>query len=289
MNCAAFERRLERYQAGTLPEAERRETDQHLCRCEACRALLEVLQSVENQIGASDLSRAVLSRTTGSACGRCRSLLGDLLDGVLEGGESELVMSHLSSCASCGSLFRAMSDVAELLPQMREMTPDSSFVPEVLHSTRALRHDRPGLSRILDFFRGLTERPRFSWEAAYLGTLLVFGLFGTPFSPVHDAGSRLVASLQNREGLIAQADSSIQRWREEAQIVIGASARARQTVSRMTARSTQTAKLIVGEGRNCVRLSEDYLASAGEAVQARIAEVYRQTKGSKGSQAPPKH
>ncbi len=281
MKCSDFERRLEQYQAGTLLETERRETDQHLCQCASCRALLEALQLGENRLGRPDLSQAVLSRTTGSACGRCRSLLGDLLDGILEGVENELVASHLEACTSCNSLFRAMSELAEVLPQMREMAPDSSFVPEVLRSTRALRHDRLGLSRILEFFRGLAERPRFSWEAAYLGTLLVFGLFGTPFSPVHDASSRLLASLQNPEGLIVQADSSLQRWRQEAQIAIGASDRARQTVSRMTARSAQTAELMVEQGRNYIRQSEAYLGSAGKALQARIVDVYRQAKGSK--------
>ena len=281
MNCSDFERRLEQYQAGTLPEAERREADQHLCHCVSCRALLEALQLGENRLGQLDLSQAVLSRTTGSACGRCRSLLGDLLDGGLSGGENELVVSHLGACASCNSLFRAMSELAEVLPQLREMTPDSSFVPEVLRSTRALRHDRLGLPRILEFFRSLAQRPRFSWEAAYLGTLLVFGLFGAPFSPVHDASSRLLASLQNREGLIMQADSSIQHWRQEAQIAIGASDRARQTVSRMTARSAETAELVLEQGRNYIRQSEAYLGSAGKALQARIVDVYRQAKGSK--------
>jgi hypothetical protein len=176
-----------------------------------------------------------------------------------------------------------MAEMAEVLPQMREMEPDSSFIPEVLISTRGLRHDRPGFSRIFDFLRGLTERPRFSWEAAYLGALLIFGLFGSPFSPVHDASSRLLASLQNREGLIAQADSSIQRRYEEAQLVIEASARAKQTVSRMTARSAAAAEQIIGQGRGYIRQSGEYVASAGKAVQARIADVYHEAKGTKAA------
>jgi len=166
---------------------------------------------------------------------------------------------------------------------MRELTPDSSFVTDVLRSTRTIKHDRPGLSRILEFFRGLAERPRFSWEAAYLGALLVFALFGTPFSPVHDASSRLLASLQDGEGLIARVDSSVQGWQQEAQIVIGASERARQTVQRMSARSAETAQSIVGQGREYLRQSEASLGSAGKALKARMVDVYQQARRSKAA------
>jgi len=173
-----------------------------------------------------------------------------------------------------------MSEIADILPRMREINPDPYFVPDVLNSVRPLRHDGVGLSRILDWLRGLTQRPRFSWEAAYLGALLVFGLFGTPFSPVHDASSRLLASLQDREGLIAQAESSIDGWHENAEIVIAASGRARQTVSRLTARSAETAELIIERGGSYVRVSGEYLASTGKAVQGKVVHVYRQVTGS---------
>jgi len=281
MNCSACERRLEQYEAGTLAEADRLETDRHLRKCAACRALLEALEAGQHQVIPFDLSEAVLSRTTGSACTRCRSLLGDFVDGFLDGIESELVLSHVGSCVSCNSLFRTMSQMAEVLPGMRELTPDSSFVADVLRSTRALRPAGPRLPRILDFFRGLAQRPRFSWEAAYLATLLVFGLFGTPFSPAHDASSRLLASLQNREGLVAQADSSIERWQQEAQTLVSASGRTRQTISRMLTRSAEAADQMVGEGQELVRQSEDFLKSAGKTVQERIAAVYQQAKGAK--------
>ncbi len=281
MNCAAFERRLERYQAGTLPETERRETDQHLYHCPACRGLLETLQLSERHIGEVDLSQAVLSRTSGSTCRRCRVLLGDLLDGQLDAVGSELVLSHLGSCRTCGSLFRVMSEMTEVLPQMQEVTPDPSFLPDVLRSIRALRRDGSGLSRVLDFFRGLAQRPRFSWEAAYLGALLVFGLFGTPFSPVHDASSRFLATLQNPEGLVTQADSTLKGWCEEARIAIGASERAKQVVGQMTTRSFETAQLLIKQGRNCMEQSEEYLASARKALQTRVKAAHQQTKESK--------
>jgi len=283
MNCGAFEKRLERYRTGKLCDAERREMDQHLCRCIACRALLEAIQTGENHVAQVDLSEAVLAQTTGSACGRCRSLLGDVLDGVSDTVEKELVIAHLASCASCSSLFRIMSEAAEILPRMREMIPDPSFVPDVLNAVRPLWRDRLGLSKALEWLRGLTQRPRFSWEAAYLGTLLVFGLFGTPFSPVPDAGSRLLASLQNREGLIAETDSSIHRWYDEAETLIAASARARQEVSRISARSLEAADVLVDEGRACIRHSTDYVSSTRKTVQSRIADVYQQTKRSKAA------
>lgn len=285
MNCAAFERQLERYQAGTLPDVERRRIDQHLCHCPACRVLLEAIQSGGNKAGQVDIAQVVLSRTTGSTCGRCKSLLGDLLDGALDGVESELVLAHLGSCASCGSLFRVMSEMADVLPRMREMAPDPSFAGEVLTSIRALRRERPKLSRALEFFRGLTERPRFTWEAAYLATLLVFGLFGTPVSPVPDAGPRLLASLQNSEGLVAQAGSSIERCRQEAALVIEASARARQTVGRMTARSAEKAEQIFRQGRESIRDSHEYLVAARKATQQKISDVF-QREGR--SETPPK-
>jgi len=246
---------------------------------------LDALEAGENQVVPFDLFEAVLSRTTGSACIRCRSLLGDFVDGFLEGIESELVLSHLGSCVACNSLFRTMSQMGEVLPGMRELSPDSSFVEDVVRSTRALRPGGPRLPRILDFFRGLAQRPRFSWEAAYLAALLVFGLFGTPFSPAHDASSRLLASLQNREGLVAQADSSMERWQQEAQTLVSASGHARQTIGRMTTRSAEAADQMVGEGQELVRQSEDFLKSAGKTLKERIAAVYQKARGAK---APPR-
>ncbi|MFB3902246.1 MAG: zf-HC2 domain-containing protein [Acidobacteriota bacterium] len=288
MNCAAFERRLEQYQAGTLPEMERREAEVHLDHCNSCRGLFEALQSGENQPDQQDLSGAVLSRTTGSACGRCRDLLGELLDGVSEDVESELVRSHLATCAPCSALFQTMSEMAEILPRMRETVPDSLFVPDVMRSTRAFGRDHKGLSRILDFCRMLAERPRFSWEAAYLGTLLVFGLFGTPFSPAYDAGSRLLASLQNRDGLVTQAGTAIRGWHEDLETAVAASVRGREKVSRMTTRAATAAELLIAQGRDCMQESGGYLASTGKTVQAKIADVYHQVKGSKDGAKEPR-
>jgi anti-sigma factor RsiW len=284
MNCSDFEKRLERYQAGMLPEAESRETARHLFHCPSCRALLEAVQSGENQLGQPDLSEAVLSRTSGPACRRCRNLFGDLLDGLLQPIDTELILSHLKTCPSCSSLFHAMSEMSEVLPRMREVLPDAAFVPEVLRSTRALRHDGSGLSRIIQFVRALTERPRFSWEAAYLGALLVFALFGTPFSPVHDASSRLLASLQDQEGLIARAESSIRGWQQDAKIALEATDRARQSVGWITARSAETVESVIAQGRDYGRQSEAYIGSLEKALKTWIADIHRQVRESKTPQ-----
>ena len=286
MNCASFERRLERYQEGTLPEAERREADQHLYHCPACRGLFELLQMAETQApGQLDVSQAVLSRTTGSTCRKCKNLLTELVDSSLDPIENELVLSHLDSCPACADLFRVMSEMSELLPQMRELTPDSSFVPDVLRSVRALQQRRSGLSGVLEFFRGLWQRPRFSWEAAYLGALLVFALFGAPFSPVHDASARLLASLQNPEGLVADVGSKIEIWSEDARIAVAASERARQAVGQMTSRSLDAGELVITQARYYLGQAENYLATARKGLQSKIGKTDDQTKGSK---VPPK-
>jgi hypothetical protein len=87
-----------------------------------------------------------------------------------------------------------------------------------------------------------------------------------------------MASLQDRDGLIAQADSSVERWRQEAQISIAAAGRAGETIGRIKTRSVETVEALIGDGWGFLRESEDYLVSTGKAAQARIADVYHGVK-----------
>jgi hypothetical protein len=124
----------------------------------------------------------------------------------------------------------------------------------------------------------LAQRPRFSWEAAYLATLLIFGLFGAPLSPAHEAGSRLLASLQEPDGLIAKADSSLKRWGQETELFVDACGHAKETLGRMKTRSADTAETLIGQGRCFLQQSEEYMVSAGKFAQEKTAAVYRGLK-----------
>ncbi|RPI28992.1 MAG: zf-HC2 domain-containing protein [Acidobacteria bacterium] len=284
MDCTGFERRLERYQAGVLSEPERDELDQHVSNCPSCRGLLQVLRLSESddaQLGQPDFTEAILARTSGSACRRCTGLLPDFLDGTLSPFDNELILSHLGSCHSCGELCRTMAELNGLLPKMREITPDRAFARDVAGLIgQLIKGSRGPYARLREFIHRLLERPRFSWEAAYLGTLLLFALFGTPYSPVHDAGSRLLATLQEPEGLVAKAGSSYRECYAEVEQMIQASYSARQSLGRLSAESIETAEGVIQHGQAYWSETGRYLGAAGTAVRTTMGKVFQKKRPS---------
>jgi len=66
---------------------------------------------------------------------------------------------------------------------MAEIEPDESFTDRVLAATvglpRRAWHDRPRPDS-LQWWRRLLRRPRFAWEAAYIGALLFLPALGSP-------------------------------------------------------------------------------------------------------------
>jgi hypothetical protein len=148
---------------------------------------------------------AVLERTTGPACGRARTLLCDHVDGLLEDPlDRELVPMHLRTCAECATLAGVLTSLAADLHGMAALEPDAAFTGDVLARTigtrepaplRAARVAGPGPrpsigARLVEIGSRLMQRPRFAWEGAFVGAIVLALLFVAPGSPLARAARR---------------------------------------------------------------------------------------------------
>ena len=218
-DCNTFERRLAAYEAGDLSESDRRLADLHLRDCEDCRFLLADLAvwSRESPGSRYDLSKSILAKTTGSSCRPAISLLCGFVDEELDPLDRELVAGHLKNCEGCAHLCAVLIEMKTALPALADIAPDSGFAHDVLQETRGLKNRRDSLlGKALSFLAEQVQRPRFSFEAAYLATLLLVVVFGTPISPARRAGPELLAAFQGEKGLVALAGDRASSWRDSA-------------------------------------------------------------------------
>jgi len=186
MNCRNVEELLDACVGGTLTGEECRRLQEHLDSCTECRHLLSVAQG-EIEFPAADgqeFAGFVLERTSGSPCVRARELLCDYVDGHLGPADSELMRGHLDHCETCTALSVSLSELRDELPALADIQPDPFFSAAVIRRLSALK-DRPAdrRMRVRQWWANLVRRPRFSWEAAYIGTLLLVLALGNPFSP----------------------------------------------------------------------------------------------------------
>jgi len=194
MTCREFEQRLD---AGA-PLSD--EAARHVDSCAACRELEEIArvsQSVApptsdalDMLDMLDmLTRDVMARTTGSVCEAAGDRIIDMVDGVLDGFERDLVVSHLKGCPSCDATAAALGWMRSELSSMAAIDPGEEFTAAVLRATRpmqAVQHAEPHEP----WWLRLWERPRFTWEAAYVGAMVLWLLFGAAFSPFRDVPGR---------------------------------------------------------------------------------------------------
>lgn len=185
MECAAADRLLEPFLAGELNRGEREALDRHLAACDACRAMFAVAEAGDDGVDASppaDLLAGVLARTSGPACELARRLVAPAIDGELSAEERRLLSAHLGGCADCRRLSEAVERLGEDLPLLAETHPGPGFVDRVMRATLPLA------ARWRRWWRrtwpAWIARPRFAWEAAWAGTLVLVLLFATPFSPL---------------------------------------------------------------------------------------------------------
>jgi anti-sigma factor RsiW len=199
MDCAAFEDRLDRVLAGTCSEGEWAAAETHLAGCARCRRLFEAVRTEMPPLGPGEgeaLTRSILARTTGAACGRVRELACDLVDGTLPGIDREMVAAHVEGCRDCGALVATLSDLSRVLPAMASIDPPADFVRSVLWATTE-RPMAPSFGvRIGQWWSRAIERPRFSLEVAYVLTVLLILLVGNPVAAFRDASARAMAVAQ---------------------------------------------------------------------------------------------
>lgn len=208
MDCRAWENQIDDYLADRLTPAQREQAETHLASCSRCRELLatargnlDILSVADEQ----DLTGAILAATSGPACGRARELLGDLVEGSLPATDSQLVRAHLEHCPECAALSITLTWLLPQLHEMAELTPDDGFTADVMLATiGGAGTRRSWRERLVTWWQEQLVRPRFSWEAAYVGTLLLVLLFGTPVSPLKDAPPKALEIVQaSPAGLIS--------------------------------------------------------------------------------------
>jgi anti-sigma factor RsiW len=188
MDCREFEERMDDFVAGKLPAREREAAECHLSACARCRALYESILGVAESLPPDwqdTLTAGILDRTSGSVCGVAERRLCDWIDGDPNEEGGAVISLHLSHCPACSALADSLRELNQVLPEMALLRPDASFAADVLKATsdrRGAGGARISFAGVWQWWRGMMQRPRFAWEAAYVGALLVLIALGNPAS-----------------------------------------------------------------------------------------------------------
>lgn len=186
MDCQGFEDRLDEFEAGTLSAAEAAAAEKHMRACVRCRKLHSMARGDSSLLPPDleqDLALSILDRTSGRACSDAGLCLCQWVDGTLSEADQEIVSLHVAHCEDCRALASSLRELREVLPDMVEVDPGPAFLAEVLRATggRHLGTSSAELARkVREFCNRLLRRPRFAWEAAYVGALLVLLALGNP-------------------------------------------------------------------------------------------------------------
>jgi hypothetical protein len=186
MTCSDFECRLELFAAGMLPPREEESIHRHLDACDRCRSLAGALRGEAGMHALEipvDLTSAILCSTSGPACPEGERHLCAWADGMLAQMDRELLALHLEHCFGCRKLADTLAELKEILPGMATLEPDPYFTVDVLKlamKSRSRENIEPPPLKLAVWWRRLMRRPRFAWEAAYIGTILILIILGNP-------------------------------------------------------------------------------------------------------------
>ncbi len=198
MNCGTFTRIVADFIEGKLPSDEQAAAMVHARDCDACRNLMAILSGKINTLSderGREMVHSILQQTSGSACPRARDQLCDFVDGRLDEADLQLVGLHLNFCPDCRSITRELAAMKEDLPELAAIEPDRHFTRSVIEATSGRRPYRPGArTRLVAWWNRMVQRPRFSFEAAYLGTLVLVLVFANPVLPLGDMALRTLDS-----------------------------------------------------------------------------------------------
>jgi anti-sigma factor RsiW len=195
MSCTKFEACLDRFAENALTDEELRIVEQHLQECGKCSRLAAVIRGDLNLLEPAAgklLTESILDQTTGSACRKVKSLLAACPEGQWEPQVFSRVEQHLEFCPPCAALVAVLKEMETVLPSLAVLKPDTDFVDQVIRRTTARKlvrktREPAWAKRLGGWWEWCLARPRFSWEAAYVGTLivvLVFGVSGVSFQNV---------------------------------------------------------------------------------------------------------
>lgn len=206
-----------------------------------------------------DLLDAVLARTSGPVCSRAHELLADDDPPAVE---RELLALHLERCDGCRELAAVLAALADDLPGLAEVRPDSSFADDVLAATlpAAVRWRRWWRRIRVESWPRWVRRPRFAWEAAFALTLVLVPAVAAAGSPLRPLGER--AMELSRENPVARLE--VPAAEAEARLASAARSLESSPPVRWTARRVAAAEAVVtGLGRRAEALLDDGRAELG--------------------------
>jgi anti-sigma factor RsiW len=186
MNCRTFEDWIDSLASGTLSPADQEAAATHARTCDGCRRLLAAVRGEGNPMEPQfedELVQSILSHTTGSACAAAEEHLCQWVDGDCSSEDQEIMALHLEHCSSCSAIAAGVMELSDLLPDMAQVDPGNDFTQDVLQATlhaRPLIFPAPRLTSCIEWWNRLIRRPRFAWEAAYIGTLFFLLILGNP-------------------------------------------------------------------------------------------------------------
>jgi anti-sigma factor RsiW len=226
MDCREFEERMDDFVVGNLPIKEREAAECHLSACARCHALHESLLGVAESLPPNwpdTLTAGILNRTSGPVCSEAERRLCDWIDGVSNKDGGAVISIHLLHCPSCSALAGSLRELNHILPEMALLQPDASFAADVLKATS----DRPAaagagasVTGVRQWWRGMMQRPRFAWEAAYVGALLVLIALGNPASLLERMPETLIVPgflVRSSDQLVRQTAVTYEVTQEAAQ------------------------------------------------------------------------
>ena len=219
MRCEEFTERLDDYLAGRLDAELRAAALRHVNACEECRELAALLgEKIElPAMPASDeLTRAILARTSGSACERSVELLSAGADENLDPIDRELLQGHRQVCEQCNAMALAMQLLSADLPTMAAITPDPNFAVEVAAATSG----RPGyLDRgvaAASRWVAVWRRPRLALEVGYLAAMVLWLVVSLGGDPLRQAPSRAIEAARTHPVRVAGLTEPIRAFSIEA-------------------------------------------------------------------------
>ncbi|GEM_PF-1616567 len=207
IDCRSFAERIMELDPGDSKAFQHRELRDHLLTCPDCQNLMHAFWSTRSDAVHPRLTSSILEQTSGGSCRQATELLCDLIDGTLAENQAQLVELHLAHCPDCTRLAEVLDEMKRSLPTLAELRAPIGFANQVLGSLPFSRQSRPGwIGRLQAWFAALPERPLISVEAAYLGALLMFLLFGNPFAALPES-RRLLAGFAEQVGAVQLAQT----------------------------------------------------------------------------------
>ena len=177
--------------AEQLGDELQQQLEAHLHDCDHClryfAALSEQHANIANTDAAQLTARILLASGT-NPCESSETLLCDFTDGVLDAEQVYFLERHLQECQPCQELQAGLQAVDTGLRLCKAPPVPTDLLADILRRTSAAESRKSTAGhRLLAFWQGLLQRPRFALEASFAVTVLWLSTFGTPSAVVGTA------------------------------------------------------------------------------------------------------